>query len=88
MAFEARNLFRKEELDWKMVYLAREPGADFGEICWKLDLKSCLEKGIRIRSVLVLLNSAIFETGKVTASCCIGDLCKAIPSKAIDAKFA
>lgn len=39
LVFEARNVFRKEELDWKMVYLAREEGTDTAEISWKFDFR-------------------------------------------------
>lgn len=36
--FSSCDVFRKEELDWKMVYLAREEGSDSAEIVWKFDL--------------------------------------------------
>jgi peptide-N4-(N-acetyl-beta-glucosaminyl)asparagine amidase len=32
------GVFRKEEGDWRMAYLAREEDADTGEVSWKFDL--------------------------------------------------
>ena len=37
-ASNVKSVFRKEESDWKMAYLAREEGTDTGEISWKFDL--------------------------------------------------
>ena len=36
--YEQKNIFWKEEPDWKMVYLARCEGSNSAEITWKFDL--------------------------------------------------
>lgn len=36
--FSVNSVFKKEESDWKMAYLAREEGTSSGEITWKFDL--------------------------------------------------
>ena len=36
--FEFKRVFRKEEPDWKMAYLARSEGSTEAEITWKFDL--------------------------------------------------
>ena len=38
MAYDVDNVFRKEEQDWNMVYLARTEGKDTASISWKIDL--------------------------------------------------
>lgn len=34
-----RDVFRKEESDWKMAYICRKEGKSTGELCWSLDLE-------------------------------------------------
>lgn len=41
--YNAKAVLRKEEFDWKMVYLAREEGSASSEITWKFDLKGKYE---------------------------------------------
>ncbi|KAB7507239.1 Peptide-N(4)-(N-acetyl-beta-glucosaminyl)asparagine amidase [Armadillidium nasatum] len=70
--FYAKNVFRKHEKDWKMVYIARSGCAE-GEIAWKFDWGlTCL----KIRSALVVFQHTCFEAGVVSWSICNdGDLC-------------
>ncbi|XP_028673986.2 peptide-N(4)-(N-acetyl-beta-glucosaminyl)asparagine amidase isoform X3 [Erpetoichthys calabaricus] len=59
------SVYRKTEMDWKMVYLARIEKSDSARICWKFD---CGGFGFKIKNVSVRANSQTFHTGKVTWS--------------------
>jgi len=62
LVFHAESVFRKEELDWKMTYLARLEGAEVGKVVWQFDVGS---RKLCIDHVEVLVASTCFETGRV-----------------------
>ena len=47
--FHNENIFKKEEPDWKMVYLARKENDKSSKIVWKIDLKDC-QLQVRVKS--------------------------------------
>ncbi|CAH0590499.1 unnamed protein product [Chrysodeixis includens] len=57
--YSAKNVFRKVEHDWRMVYLAREEDAALGVISWRVHagrgLRLC---GVRLRASLLLRGGA------------------------------
>ena len=55
-------VFRKEEHDWKMVYLARTEGREVGRVVWKFDLSS---QNVCIDRVEIVVESSCFESGHV-----------------------
>ena len=59
---EAESVFRKEERDWKMVYLARLEGTEVGKVVWQFDVGS---RNASIDSVEVAVESTCFESGHV-----------------------
>ncbi|XP_051526404.1 peptide-N(4)-(N-acetyl-beta-glucosaminyl)asparagine amidase-like isoform X1 [Myxocyprinus asiaticus] len=61
-AWRKENMFRKEELDWQMVYLARTEGSFSGRISWKFD---CASVGMKIKSASVKAFSQTFHSGSV-----------------------
>ncbi|XP_030644868.1 peptide-N(4)-(N-acetyl-beta-glucosaminyl)asparagine amidase [Chanos chanos] len=56
------SVFRKEENDWHMVYLARTEGSSTGRISWKFD---CAPVGMKIKTASVRANSQTFHSGSV-----------------------
>ncbi|KAK7124588.1 hypothetical protein R3I94_018836 [Phoxinus phoxinus] len=61
-AWRTENIFRKEEEDWQMVYLARTEGSSFGRISWKFN---CAPVGMKIKSTSVRALSQTFHSGSV-----------------------
>ncbi|CAL1531847.1 unnamed protein product [Lymnaea stagnalis] len=70
--FSAQDVFRKEELDWRMAYLARCEGSAYAEVVWKFDLT---DTDLRISKMELKAESAIFENGAISWRLCAGDNC-------------
>ncbi|XP_019880474.1 peptide-N(4)-(N-acetyl-beta-glucosaminyl)asparagine amidase [Aethina tumida] len=60
-AYYIENVFRKEETDWKMVYLCRTEGSDKATISWKFNVTS----GMVIDTIDLTFDWTVFETGIV-----------------------
>ncbi|KAM9434363.1 peptide-N(4)-(N-acetyl-beta-glucosaminyl)asparagine amidase isoform 1-T1 [Clarias gariepinus] len=56
------SVFKKEEQDWKMVYLTRTEGSLSGRLCWRI---VCAPVGMTIKSVSVRAVSQTFHSGAV-----------------------
>ncbi|XP_060872216.1 peptide-N(4)-(N-acetyl-beta-glucosaminyl)asparagine amidase [Metopolophium dirhodum] len=56
------SLFRKEELDWKNVYLCREERCEKSTIEWRFDFSS---SGLVIQDIKLIYTTALFNTGQV-----------------------
>ncbi|XP_059057939.1 peptide-N(4)-(N-acetyl-beta-glucosaminyl)asparagine amidase [Achroia grisella] len=59
--YERKGMFRKIELDWKQVYLAREPDENHGSISWRLSTTA--DHVFKVISIQA--STAVFETGKI-----------------------
>ncbi|KAL5004691.1 hypothetical protein ScPMuIL_018147 [Solemya velum] len=70
--FEAKNIFRKEEKDWEMVYLARTENSPSSEITWKFDFS---DSEYVVDHIDILVSSTTYEDGIVTWTLCSGDFC-------------
>lgn len=62
--YSCRHVLRKEELDWKMVYLAREEGSTSAEIVWKFDLSG--KCGYLFLTYIFFANFSVFFLCVVT----------------------
>ncbi|KFB51625.1 AGAP007390-PA-like protein [Anopheles sinensis] len=60
--FLSKNIFRKEEHDWKMVYLARTEGTDEATIEWNFDFSV---QGLRVKQVELQFGQETYEGAKV-----------------------
>lgn len=76
--FETQNVFRKTELDWKMVYLARKEKAPEGSIIWKFDFTN---DSVEIDHVTVKIDRQTYEDGIVRVLMCQENMCCQINRK-------
>jgi len=56
------SIFRKEELDWKTVYLCREENCEKSTIEWRFDFSST---GLVVQDIKLIYTTALFNTGEV-----------------------
>lgn len=60
--FSAKNVLRKEEHDWKMVYLARTEETDKAVIEWKVDVSG---RKLSIKEVHFDCDTKVYENGRI-----------------------
>ncbi|XP_050074079.1 peptide-N(4)-(N-acetyl-beta-glucosaminyl)asparagine amidase [Anopheles maculipalpis] len=60
--YVSRNIFRKEEHDWKMVYLARTEGTDEATIEWNFDFSV---QGLRVKQIELRFGQETYDGAKV-----------------------
>ncbi|XP_052872471.1 peptide-N(4)-(N-acetyl-beta-glucosaminyl)asparagine amidase [Anopheles cruzii] len=60
--YMSKNIFRKEEHDWKMVYLARTEGTEEASIEWYFDFSV---QGLRVKQVELRFGQETYENAKV-----------------------
>ncbi|XP_033629269.1 peptide-N(4)-(N-acetyl-beta-glucosaminyl)asparagine amidase-like isoform X1 [Asterias rubens] len=60
--YQSQNIYRKEEYDWNMVYVARDSGDTPGHIAWRFDLK---ESGLVVESITIAVAAKTYQNGKV-----------------------
>ena len=65
--YQSQNIFRKEEFDWKMVYLCRNPECRVGEkgvISWKFSLPTT--SAFKFDQALIKCHSKLYENANVS----------------------
>lgn len=60
--YSSKNIFRKEERDWAMVYLARAEDTDEAIIEWKFDFTVV---PMSIEDVKIRFDTKLYESAKV-----------------------
>uniref|UniRef100_A0A6P7FTI1 Peptide-N(4)-(N-acetyl-beta-glucosaminyl)asparagine amidase n=1 Tax=Diabrotica virgifera virgifera TaxID=50390 RepID=A0A6P7FTI1_DIAVI len=75
-AFKHESVFRKEEKDWKMVYIARIDGQEQGIVSWKFDLNNAKKT---LDKIDVQFDHKTFEKGVVSVRICAADTCIMLP---------
>lgn len=60
--YTSENIFRKEEHDWKMLYLARTEGTAVGTISWKFDFSI---QSMKIKNIKVKFGKQTYEGANV-----------------------
>jgi peptide-N4-(N-acetyl-beta-glucosaminyl)asparagine amidase len=75
--FDSTNIFRKEEKDWKTVYICRSEGTDTGSISWKYELENDVTRVIDV--VSLKFNHKIYENGVVEIKLISDGICVDFP---------
>lgn len=60
--YRCENIFRKEERDWKMAYLARIEDTNTAQIQWNFDFSAT---SLKIKDVQLVFNTMTYENGLV-----------------------
>ncbi|KAJ8925931.1 hypothetical protein NQ315_009783 [Exocentrus adspersus] len=68
--FKYSGVFRKEEKDWKMVYLTRKEGQTSGTISWKIVLTDC---AMSVDTVSLQFQRTTYENAIVNVQMCSED---------------
>lgn len=63
LVYLSENVFRKEEHDWKMVYLARVEGSEHAKIQWKFDFS---RESLKIKNIETIIETHKYENGQIT----------------------
>ncbi|XP_038072397.1 peptide-N(4)-(N-acetyl-beta-glucosaminyl)asparagine amidase-like [Patiria miniata] len=64
--YRSNNIYRKEEYDWNMVYLARDGGDREGHIEWRFDFR---DTGLVVDQVTLVASAKLYQNGQVKWSC-------------------
>ncbi|XP_050400268.1 peptide-N(4)-(N-acetyl-beta-glucosaminyl)asparagine amidase [Patella vulgata] len=72
LCFQSTSLARKEEKEWKMVYIARAEGSENASVSWKFDFS---ESTLKIDKVIIKAESCVYENGVITWKICGDDQC-------------
>lgn len=60
--YNVENIARKEERDWKMVYLARTEDTATAQITWNFDFS---QSKLKVKDVKFVFDKTTYEDGKV-----------------------